>query len=262
MSKRRSPGEGSAYPIADGTWRGSVDLGLHDGRRRRKYVRGKTKVEVQREIRRLVAEVEEGRLSPGRAPTLAAWLERYLAEVASTTVRPSTLHRYRQEVRLYIAPSLGKVRIDQLRPNQVAAFYQEQLRHLSAGSVRRLHALLRRALTVAVRWRIISSNPVAAVDPPAMNVAEVRPYNAAEALRFLSAVRGHRFQARWMLGIMLGMRQGEVLGLAWNEVHFDQRTAYVRQVLQYRPGDVYTLRDRRQPDRDGRFRYLIRLWRR
>jgi hypothetical protein len=65
---------------------------------RRKYVRGKTRGEVQREIRRLVAEAEEGRLSPDRAPTLATWLERYLNEVASTTVRPSTLHRYRQEI--------------------------------------------------------------------------------------------------------------------------------------------------------------------
>jgi integrase len=237
MSKRRSPGEGSAYQIADGSWRGFVDLGSHEGRRRRKYVRGRTKAEVQREIRRLVAEAEEGRLRRDRAPTLAVWLERYLTEVASMTVRPSTLHRYRQEVRLYIAPSLGKVRIDQLRPNQVDAFYQDQLRHLSAGSVRRLHALLRRALTVAVRWRIIPASPIAAVDPPAIDAAEVRPYNAAEALRFLRAVKGHRFEARWMLAIMLGMRQGEVLGLAWNEVHLDQRTAYVRQALQYRPGD-------------------------
>jgi integrase len=69
MRKRRSPGEGSAYPIADSTWRGFVDLGLHEGRRRRKYVRGKTKGEVQRKTRRLVAEAEEGRLSPDRAPT-------------------------------------------------------------------------------------------------------------------------------------------------------------------------------------------------
>jgi hypothetical protein len=161
---------------------------------RRKYVRGKTRGEVQREIRRLVAEAEEGRLSPDRAPTLATWLERYLNEVASTTVRPSTLHRYRQEVRLYIAPSLGKLRIDQLRPNQVAAFYQEQLRHLSAGSVRRLHALLRRALTVAVRWRIVPSNPIAAVDPPAIDAAEVPAVQRSRGVAI--PVRGQRPSVR------------------------------------------------------------------
>lgn len=40
-----------------------------------------------------------------------------------------------------------------------------------------------------------------------------------------------------MLAVMLGMRQGEALGLTWSEVHLDQRAAYVRQALQYRPGD-------------------------
>ena len=124
---RRSPGEGSVYQLADGTWRGFVDLGWKGGRRRRKYVRGRTKAEVQREVRRLARQAEEGRLSPERAPTLAAWLERYLDEVAAPKVRPSTLHRYRQEVRLYIGPSLGKVRLDKLEPERVSDFYQEQL---------------------------------------------------------------------------------------------------------------------------------------
>ena len=93
----------------------------------------------------------------------------------------------------------------------MAAFYQQQLKRLSPGSVRRVHALLRRALTVAERWQLIGSNPIAAVDPPAHRSGEVHPYNAAEALRFLAAVRGHRFEARWMLAIMLGMRQGGAL---------------------------------------------------
>jgi len=51
-----------------------------------------------------------------------------------------TLRRYRQELRLYIAPALGKVPLDKLKPSQVSDFYRSQLLHLSPGSVRRLHA--------------------------------------------------------------------------------------------------------------------------
>lgn len=236
MSRRRSPGEGAAYRLDDGTWRGVVDLGWRDGRRRRKYVRGRTKADVLQKVRKLTTEAEAGRLSPDRAPTLAAWLDRYLSEVASTTVRPSTLHRYRQEVRLYIGPELGKVPIDQLRPAQVSRFYQDQLRRLSPGSVRRLHALLRRSLTVAVRWQLIQSNPVMAVDPPAIASVEVEPYTVSEARAFLAAISGERFEVRWVLAITLGLRQGEVLGLAWRDVDLDQAVLRVRQALQYRPG--------------------------
>jgi integrase len=62
--RRRSPGEGSAYRLEDGSWRGFVDLGWQDGRRRRKYVRGKTKTEVQRKIRHLLIEAEGGSAAP------------------------------------------------------------------------------------------------------------------------------------------------------------------------------------------------------
>jgi integrase len=39
-------------------------------------------------------------------------------------VRPSTLRRYRQELRLYIAPALSKVPLDKLTPSQVSDFYR------------------------------------------------------------------------------------------------------------------------------------------
>ena len=237
MSKRRASGDGSVYQLADGSWRGVVDLGWHDGRRRRKYVRGATKAEVVRTTRRLAQEAEAGRLSPQRAPTMAAWMDRYLSEVASTTVRPSTLQRYRQEVRLYIGPALGKIRIDQLQAADVSRFYQDQLQRLSPGSVRRLHALLRRSLAVAVRWQLINWNPILAVDPPSIDTKEIHPLSADEAHRFLRAVRGDRLEARWMLGVMVGLRQGEALGLSWRDVDLDQGTLQVRQALQYRSGE-------------------------
>ncbi|HEX8510354.1 MAG TPA: tyrosine-type recombinase/integrase [Propionibacteriaceae bacterium] len=234
---RRAQGEGAVYQLPDGRWRGAVDLGWHGGKRRRKYITRRTQAEALREVRQLASAAEAGRLSPVRAPTVAQWLERYLIEVAASSVRPSTLHRYRQEVRLYIGPELGKIPLDKLRPNQVAEFYRLQLQRLSPGSVRRLHALLRRSLTVAVRWQIISWNPVSAVDPPSLEHHEVQPYNLEEVRRFLTAVAGTRLEARWLLAIALGMRQGEVLGLAWKDVDLDRGVLRVSQSLQYRPGE-------------------------
>jgi integrase len=124
MSSRRPQGEGSVYRLPDGRWRGVVDLGWHDGKRRRKYITRGTQAEVVRELRRLTAAAEAGRLPIARAPTLGQWLERYLNEVAASSVRPSTLRRYRQELRLYIAPALSKVPLDKLTPSQVSDFYR------------------------------------------------------------------------------------------------------------------------------------------
>ena len=253
MSSRRPQGEGSVYRLPDGRWRGVVNLGWHDGKRRRKYITRGTQSEVVRELRRLTAAAEAGRLPIARAPSLGQWLERYLDEVAASSVRPSTLRRYRQELRLYIAPALGKVPLDKLKPSQV--FYRSQLLHLSPGSVRRLHALLRRSLGVAVRWQLIPWNPVTVVDPPSLTSVEVRPFDAKEARLFLAAASGDRFQARWLIAVSLGLRQGEVLGLAWRDVDLDQHVLAVRQTLQYRPGEGFHL----VPPKTARSRRIVPL---
>jgi integrase len=241
MSSRRPQGEGSVCRLPDGRWRGVVDLGWHDGKRRRKYITRGSQAEVVRELRRLTAAAEAGRLPIARAPTLGQWLERYLDEVAAPSVRPSSLRRYRQELRLYIAPALGKVPLDKLRPSQVSDFYRSQLLHLSPGSVRRLHALLRRSLGVAVRWQLIPWNPVTAVDPPSLTSVEVHPFDANEARLFMAAASCDRFHARWLIAVLLGLRQGEVLGLTWRDVDHDQRVLAVRQTLQYHPGEGFHL---------------------
>jgi integrase len=255
MSPRRPQGEGSVYRLPDGRWRGVVDLGWHGGRRRRKYITRRAQADVVRELRRLTAAAEAGRLSVERTPTLGQWLARYLDEVAASSVRPSSLRRYRQEVRLYIEPALGKVPLDKLKPSQISDFYRSQLRHLSPGSVRRLHALLRRSLAVAVRWQLTPWNPVAAVDAPSVASVEVHPYDVNEARLLLAAASGDRFHARWLIAIALGLRQSEALGLAWRDVDLDQRVVFIRQTLQYRPGDGFHL----VPPKTARSRRIVPL---
>jgi integrase len=182
-------------------------------------------------------------------------LERYLDEVAAASVRPSSLRRYRQELRLYIAPALGKVPLDKLKPSQVSDFYRSQLLHLSPGSVRRLHALLRRSLGVAVRWQLIPWNPVTAVDPPSLTSVEVHPFDANEARLFLAAASCDRFYARWLIAVLLGLRQGEVLGLTWRDVDLDPRVLAVRQTLQNRPAEGFHL----VPPKTARSRRIVPL---
>jgi integrase len=82
-------------------------------------------------------------------------MDTYLREVAAARVRPVTLDGYRQLIRLHITPGLGRHRLDQLPPQHVAAPYRKLGTTLAPTRVRRAHAVLRRALTVAVRWGLL-----------------------------------------------------------------------------------------------------------
>lgn len=86
MSARRGSGEGTIYRTADGRWRSVVDLGWHGGKRRRRYLSGRTRTEVAAKLRKAL-ERQEGGLEgvrDGRLPTVEEWLA-YLPHVVSET---------------------------------------------------------------------------------------------------------------------------------------------------------------------------------
>ena len=123
---KRGNGEGSIYQDADGRWRSVVDLGYRDGRRSRKYLSGRTRNEVATKLRRILDEHEAGLEinTNGHAPTVEAWLNHWLDNIAVQKVRPSTLVGYRGYVRNRIIPTIGH-RIDKLRPEHLERFYAE-----------------------------------------------------------------------------------------------------------------------------------------
>ncbi|QNN54687.1 site-specific integrase [Nocardioides mesophilus] len=122
---------------------------------------------------------------------------------------------------------------------------------LAPASVRRIHAVLRRALTVAVRWGLITTNPALLVDPPPLTRATVKPYTVAEARSFLEAASRDRLEARWLIALSLGLRQGEVLGLGWQHVDLENSLLFVERALQRQPDGTLAL-VRTKTDRSNR----------
>jgi len=231
---KRGNGEGSVYQRAsDGRWVAMVDLGSGNGRRRRRYFYGRTRAEVVRKLRAALDARDTGQLVSSGSCTVAEWFATYMRDVAKARVRPLTYERYARDVRLHVEPSIGHVRLDKLEPAHLVALYNaKRARGLSPNSIRHMHAVIRRALAVAVRWRLIAVNVATLVDSPTVPHFEVEPLSIAEAHHLLAAARGDRMAARWAVGLALGLRQGETLGLWWEDVNFEEGFLRVRRTLQ------------------------------
>ena len=120
MSRRRGRGEGGITKRKDGRWMAQVDLGWQDGKRRRKALYGRTKAEVQDKLRETLHRRDHGLPPVPEQETVGSFLRRWL-DLKQGRVRQGTWKRYEQIVRAHLMPSLDRVRLARLTPQDVAA---------------------------------------------------------------------------------------------------------------------------------------------
>jgi hypothetical protein len=85
--------------------------------------------------------------------TVGEYLERWLQTSAKGSVRDSTYESYRQQVRRYMIPAIGRVKLTMLSAMHVQGMYRAMPdRGLSPRTVQYTLAVLHRALKQAVRW--------------------------------------------------------------------------------------------------------------
>lgn len=98
-------------------------------------------------------------------------------------------------------------------------------------SVKHIHTTLHRALRQAVRRALVTRNVAAAVDPPKARTPEMRLLSSTQARTLLDAANGNMLEALYVLAVTTGMRQGEILGIRWEDVDLEAGTVRVRRTL-------------------------------
>ncbi|MFI5931270.1 tyrosine-type recombinase/integrase [Actinoplanes sp. NPDC051494] len=209
----------------DGTWHAWVTVGTKpNGRPDQRHVNRRTEAEAEQRVDELLEQTRSNAVVvPGRAMTVASWLDLYLDTVAPRRCDPSTVTDYRSKCTHWVVPVIGRTRLDQLRPEQLDDVYLKMQRAGKAdGSILKTHRILSRALEVAYRRSLVSRNVAKLIDSPTARPVEQSPLTQAEATAVLHAAAGRRGAARWSVALAMGLRQGEALGMRWSYVDFDR----------------------------------------
>ena len=231
MGVRRGRGEGSIVKRSDGRWMAQADLGWQDGKRRRKTLYGRTKREVQDKLRDTLHRQEHGLPPVPEQETVGAFLRRWL-DVRQGHLRPRTQERYGQVVNAHLLPHLERVRLAKLTPQDVATCLRRVEVAKGAYTARGAREILRTALNQALRWGLVPRNAAALTDAPRHQVRQIEPLTPAQANTLLAAVEGHRLEALITVAVGLGLRQGEALGLRWEDVDLEAGVLSVRRTLE------------------------------
>lgn len=136
-------------------------------------------------------------------------------------------------MRLHLTPALGHLRLSRLEPGHVETFLEEKRKAgLSPRTCQYLRAVLRRALSRALKHGLVARNAAALADPPRSVRSNVQSLTPEQARALLAAIAGHRLYPLIVVGLGLGLRQGEILGLAWTDLDLDRGVLHVRQALE------------------------------
>lgn len=223
------------------SWEIKFDLGVDPltSKRLTRYHSFKgTKREADAELTRLKAGADKGEYVDPSKLTVAQFLDRWEGWAAGQ-VSAKTLERYKELTAHHVRPHLGAARLQKVRTVNFAELYgklQKRKEEGGAGlaprTVGHVHRLMHRALGHAVKWSLITINPVAAAEPPRVERQEIEILTPDQVKLVLHTLRGHRLYPIAVMGLATGMRRGELLALRWGDIDLDGGRVRVERSLE------------------------------
>ncbi len=240
-------------------WEGRVTVGRDPGTGKQKQhtFSGKTQREVREKMQEASVEVNDGTYQDPKRITVGEWLDLWMDEYM-VDVKQRTLDSYRTIITTHLKPAFGAVRLQELSAPEIQRFYNTLRREgmtvavrdengkrikrngktvyknapMSPKSVKNVHGVLHSALKQAIEIGYIRHNPSESCRLPRIEKPDISPLDSEDIQRFLAELRGHPFENIYIVTLFTGLRQGEVLGLTWDCVDFENGTLTVKQQLQ------------------------------
>ncbi len=214
--------------------------------------------DAKKELSRLEQEIDSGSFFDTSDITLREYMIRWLEDYCQTNLAATTCRRYTGIVNDRIIPKMGQVPLDKLKPLHIQKFFAEIIKEgridkehkgepLSQASLTYYYRVLHRAFEMALKQQLVTRNVCDSVDVPrvvtevsiddeeADVTTEVKVLTGDEVQIMLEHSRNTPYHDLLYLAVRTGMRRGELLGLRWQDVDFNDKTIRVRQSLAYTP---------------------------
>lgn len=159
---------------------------------------------------------------------LYAWLE-----VVKIRVKPTTYNSYVTIVERKLDPyfRIKEYTLEGVKPTHIQAFYVHELKSVSSNTVIHEHAVIYEALKYAYKIGLVPVNVATKVDRPKKTSFEPQFLNAEELEIMFKELRGTPFELPVLVAAFYGLRRGEVLGLKWDAIDFDECTITIKRTI-------------------------------
>lgn len=243
---KRGNGEGCIRQRKDKSWEGIYTCGYDkNGKLKRHSIYGKTRQEVQKKLREVLSSIDTGNYVDPAKLTCDEWFDDWLKRYLMNT-KESTRAQYELYLRLYVRPSIGPVKLQKVSFFMVKNIILDCIAEdLSAKTIRNLNGIMHHAFADAIKVRLMKENPAEGQDLPKVQKKKMFFLEGESRAAFCNEIKGKLYEYLFFIALFTGMRQGELLGLAWDAIDFTRNTITISQQLK---------RDRRIGEKVG---YII-----
>lgn len=220
------------------------------GRERTVKRTGRSGGEAKKNALAAIKDIEDGNENRKRDRlTVYEWLERWLKEYQKPDIAPSTYLLYETCLRVHVKPRMSKLLLTAATTDDIQGMYADLLESgkikgkktdgpegLSPSSIRKIHNMMRKAFSQAVKQGMIPKNPVLDTKPAKVVRSEVKPMSEDQARTLLATAKDDRLYAALLLDFATGLRRGELVALSWDDIDLEKGTAKIwRQISRMEP---------------------------
>ena len=204
-----------------------------------------TQKQIEKELNRQAVMFEEAcnHGYQSKAIKFEVFAEEWFEEYAKPNLRNTTYERMLQ-LRKRVYAAIGHMRMDKITPRQIQAFVNSLSKEganertgkpLAPKTIRHNLSFVSDVFAYAVKMGVVSDNPCAKVTLPKAEQKEKQIYTPEQVQKFLTLLNDEPLKYRTFFNLMIysGFRRGEMLGLEWKDVDFENNIISVRRTSNY-----------------------------
>lgn len=206
---------------------------------------GKTKKEAQSKLNEILYKLENGYTISSDmfiSDYLDMWLDDYIKDIRSE----NTYVKYKNICDKYIIPVLGDIKLSALKVIHI----EKLIRHfrkegLNPTSTQNYYGIIRAALNKAVKLQLLNDNPCKFIDTPKRGKFKANTLTVQEFYLIYDKLNAelyedYIFKLALDIALETGLRRGEMCGLTWDDIDFNNKCIHINQAL-IRVDNTYTI---------------------